>query len=1051
MNRFIILIVLIMFDWARAFPQSLPPYKNPSVIQINKLRARAVSISYPDEAMALQADRLASPRYQSLDGTWDFKWIKNPVLAPEDFHLPKKKLKDWSSIQVPSNWELEGYDKPWHRLTKQIWKESVAPPDIPDEYNSAGLYRKTFTLSPAWKGHQITLHIGAATSALYVYVNGEFVGYSEDDRLPAEFDITPYLKEGENLLAAKVVRFSDGSYIEDQDHWRMSGIHRSVYLEAAPKVQIFDFGVRTDLDEQYRDATLMIRPEIKVYGQESTGDWMLEAQLFDDQKKAVLDTALNIPVNRVLNERYPEIGNVPFGNLMSVKIDNPRKWSAEFPNLYTLVLYLKNEKGEIAETRSCRVGFREIELKDGKMLINGVPILLYGVNRHDWHPQKGKAITRESMRKDAEMMKKFNVNASRSAHYPNDPYWYELCDEYGIYVMDEANVESHGYGALFSNLPEWHQAFVDRGLRMVERDKNFPSIISWSLGNEAGFGPNHAAMAGWIKEFDPTRPIHSEGAQNIHGYRWPKPEPKDRVWTDMLSRMYRPNEDMIDLVVQSGDDRPVIWSEYAHSQGNSTGDMAGYWKVIRKYPRFLGGFVWDWKDQLIIRKRANGQEYYAHGQDFGQEQADLNPVQKGLIRADGEPKSGAWESKKVWQRMTIELVDWKDKKFLITNRHFRTKLNAFDWYWEITEDGEKILDGAFSVPDIEAGKKKEVTVPFLDFPVNAGKRYHLKISMRLSEDQLWAEKGYEMAWEQFLIPHASQRKRFMPVSDPLKPSIIGNEILVNGTNFSISFDRRSGRLEKYLLNGEELLFSSPTPNFWRPPTDNDLASGILDRQKVWKQATNIREIQIVDTLASNEGARIRVRYSFNENRISLTINYHILSSGIIKVDYHLQPAYDLPDLPRVGLMFFLPETYDQLKWFGRGPHESYFDKKTGAAFGQYQESVKEDFVHYVRPQESGNKTDVYWLELTNGNGKGLRVEALDTPLSISAWPYSQKNIDQAGRVEELTPAGFVTLNVDHKQMGVGGDNTWSLTARPHAPYRLPAAPYSYSFIIYPIQ
>jgi beta-galactosidase len=1052
MNKISLILFLMAGFWTKAHTQMLPPYQNPSVIQINKLPARAVSMSYPNEVLALQADRLASPRRLSLDGQWDFNWYKNPGLAPEDFFTSQFKIQDWSAINVPSNWELEGFGKPWHRLTHQVWEDTgVKAPFVPEDYNPVGLYRRSFEMPEEWSDMQITLHIGAATSALYVYVNGQFVGYSEDDRLPAEFDITPYLKEGENLVAAKVVRFSDGSYIEDQDHWRMSGIHRSVYLEAAPKAQIFDFGVRTDLDEQYEDATLMIRPEIKVYDNQSTEGWTLEAQLFDEDKAPVLDTALKIPVDKILNERWPVIGNVPFGNLMSVLVKNPKKWSAEYPHLYTLVLYLKNDQGAIAETRSCRVGFREVELVDGKMLVNGLPILLYGVNRHDWHPQKGKAITRESMRKDAEMMKKFNVNASRSAHYPNDPYWYELCDEYGIYVMDEANVESHGHGSIFSNLPEWHQAFVDRAIRMVERDKNFPSIFSWSLGNEAGFGPNHAAMAGWIREFDPTRPIHSEGAQSIYGYRWPKPEPKDREWTDFLSRMYRPNEDMIDLVVQSGDDRPVIWSEYAHSQGNSTGDMAGYWEVIRKYPRFLGGFVWDWKDQLVIRQRENGEEYYAHGEDFGQEQADLNPVQKGLIRADGEPKSGAWESKKVWQRMAVEVVDWEAKTFKIHNRHFRTNLNEFDWRWEITEDGEKIMEGSFDAPDVLAGQEKEISIPYRDFPVTTGPKYHLKVSMALAEAQPWAEKGYMMAWEQFLIPSGSQRFQFNGLSGKLQPVFQGNNIRIEGRNFSVTFDRRNGRIDQYILDGEELMFSSPTPNFWRPPTDNDLASGILDRQKIWKSASNIRTIKTVDTLSTQEGAGIVAHYSFDDAYTDLSIQYHIFSDGAIKVDYKLTPAFGLPDIPRVGLQFFLPEAFDRLKWFGRGPHESYADKKLGAAFGQYQQSAKEDFIYYVRPQESGNKTDVYWLEMTNEAGKGIRVQALDAPLSISAWPYTQKNIEEANRIEDLESADYITLNIDHQQMGVGGDNTWSLEARPHEPYRIQAKPYAYSFIIQPIQ
>ncbi|MEM7548574.1 MAG: glycoside hydrolase family 2 TIM barrel-domain containing protein [Bacteroidota bacterium] len=1018
---------------------NLRHWQNPEVVNVNKLPARATSISYPTKELAIAANRDDSPRKKMLNGSWQFKYYESPDQVPSDIEKFNFGGDKWDNIPVPANWELHGYGKPWHRLTHQIWeKKGVREPNIPKDYNPTGIYRKQINLPRDWKDHQITLHIGAASSALTLWVNGQYVGYSEDNRLPAEFDITPYLDGRQNTIVMQVSQWSDGSYLEDQDHWRMSGITRDIFLEAAPQVQLYDFAMRTELDEDYVDAELQIRPEIMLFEEVDTEGWMVQAELFDSDKQSVLDTILSIPVARILNELYPQIGNWPFENLMKVTVQNPKKWSAEYPNLYTLVLSLKDKNGKLVEARSTRIGFREIDISDGQFKVNGVPVLLYGVNRHDWDAKTAKAQNKEAMRRDAELMKQLNVNASRSSHYPNPPYWYELCDEYGIYVMDEANIESHGKGSLFSNTPAWHTTFLERGIRMVERDKNYPSIVSWSLGNEAGFGPNHAALSAWIKEFDPTRPIHAEGAQNIYGYNWPKPEPKDRIYTDFISRMYRPTEDMIDLVTKQDDNRPVIWCEYAHSQGNSTGDLEGYWAAIRKYPRFVGAYVWDWRDQLIEKKSTDGKVLWAHGEDFGQEQADLNPVQKGLITADGQVKSGGWQAKYVWQRVVITADTLSKGKLSVYNRHFRTNLNEYNIIWSIKADGELMAEGTAKNLNIKPNNSGKLDLDLPELDIEAGKRYYLKVAFVLKKDMPWAKKGFEVATEQFLWA-------YKPVNTSL-PNVEVSEttelfsLSANGTTASV--DKNTGLLKSLKTENVDYAQADLTPNFWRAPTDNDQASGIFDRQIVWKEASEKRKLVDLGTRGNTVQSVFKVAPGSE-----VTISYQMQTNGGLLVNYQLIPAADLPDIPRVGLQMQLPKSFDQLTWYGKGSHETYLDKKTGALTDQYSQSVKDDFVYYVRPQEGSNKTDVWWFELTDESGKGLRFEAIAQPLSVSAWPFAQAAIEKANRIEELAYGENITLNIDHIQMGVGGDNTWNLDARPHEPFRVPAKNYQYSFLI----
>ncbi|MEL6557474.1 MAG: glycoside hydrolase family 2 TIM barrel-domain containing protein [Bacteroidota bacterium] len=1043
--------VLLLLLWMSfvAFASLLPldtaaqnPWQKPEVVNVNKLPARATSISFTSEQLALEMNRDQSPRKKSLNGMWKFRYFEAPGQVPANFH--QRKQKNWQRLAVPANWELHGFGKPWQRLTHQIWEhKGVKQPNIPVDYNPTGCYRKELTLPENWDGMQITLHIGAASSVLSVWINGKYVGYSEDNRLPAEFDITPYLNGRKVIVSLQLSQWGDGSYLEDQDHWRMSGITREVYLEAAPKAQIYDFAVRTDLDEAYEDALLQIRPEIVNYGDQDISQWTLETSLFDKNQQMVLDSVVTIQVQKILKERHPVIGNRPFENLLNIPVKNPKKWSAEFPDLYSLVLALKDEKGRIVEARSSKVGFREIDISDGQFKVNGVPVLLYGVNRHDWDANTGKAVTKEAMRRDAELMKKLNVNASRSSHYPNPPYWYELCDEYGIYVMDEANIESHGTGSLLSNTPSWHNQFMERGIRMVERDKNYPSIVSWSLGNEAGFGPNHAAISAWIKEFDPTRPVHAEGAQNIYGYNWPKPEPKDRIYTDILSRMYRLTDDMIDLATQPGDSRPVIWCEYAHSQANSTGDLEGYWQAIRKYPRLVGGFIWDWRDQLVSKPSKDGKTLWKHGTDFGQKPEDLNPVQKGLISADGQIKSGGWQARHVWQR--IKVMREEDGSFTVENRHFRTNLNEYDAKWTIEKEGVEVVSGKIDPIVLGPGKQKKLQLNLPEIAIEAGKRYYLKISFHLKEDQLWASKGYEVAADQFLFDYQTPLEGW-GVYPPNSFEETEERVEISSGYTKVTFDKKSGFMTEYRVKDTKVFQRPLKPNFWRPATDNDLASGMPARLGQWKSLSD--SLILKSFIYDEKSNQVTSFYSDEANSLQILMKYWLIG-GEVRVSFQLIGKANLPNLPRVGMQVSVNQKLDQLKWFGRGPLETYADKKTGSFFGVYQQSVKADYTYYVRPQESSNKAEVWWAELLDDNGTGIRLEAEKETLSLSAWPFTAENIEKAQRIEDLKFSD-ITLNIDYKQMGVGGDNTWNRDAGPHKPFRIPAGNYEYIFTIKPI-
>ncbi len=1020
--------------------QKMPlDWENPAMFGQNKEPGHCTLMPYPDVPTALACRREASPYYQSLDGNWKFNWVRNPAERPLDFYQPNYDVSGWKEIPVPSNWQRHGYGQPIYLNIRYPYP--VDPPHIPHDYNPVGSYRRQFTVPSSWDGREVFLHFDGVKSAFYVWINGEMVGYSQDSMTPAEFNVTEYLQPGDNTVAVEVYRWSDGSYLEDQDMWRLSGIYRGVYLFAAPEVHIRDFFVRSTLDDLCENGILAIRPRLATYGDISTRGWTVQAQVHDAEQTAVLDEPLSIDVGRILNESYPQRDNVPFA-LLEATVPNPKKWSAEVPNLYTLVLTLHDRAGNVVEAESCRIGFRKVEIKAGQLMINGTSIKLFGVNRHEHDPDHGRAIPVSRMLQDIKLLKQNNINAVRTSHYPDNPVWYDLCDQYGIYLIDEANLETHGVGGLLSNDPSWHGAFVERAVRMVERDKNHPSIIFWSLGNESGCGPNHAAMAAWIHDYDPTRPIHYEGAVGT---------PKDPYYVDIISRMYARIHEIVAIATNPIDDRPMVLCEYAHAMGNSVGNLKEYWDAIRSHARLIGGFIWDWADQGLRERADDGSMFWAYGGDYGDNPNDGNFCCNGLVQPDRTPNPSLYEVKKVYQRIHVTPVDLEAGVVTVENEYDFMALDFVAGAWELTRDGAVIQQGELPPLTLAPKAKQNVTIPLQRPEPLAGAEYWLKVTFTLAQDTPWAEAGHVVAWDQLQVPVAVPA---LPVAElatmrPVELRQEANAYVVNGANFKITVGNGSGAIESLVFGRTELMAAPLVPNFWRVPIDNDNGNGMPRRQGVWRDAGPNRT---VESVAARQLAPQLVRVTaaatlpVGEGTRYLT-TYDIYGNGEILVEVSLRPSGEnIPDLPRLGMQMAVPAPFSTMSWFGRGPHESYWDRKTGQAVGLYSGPVEEQIHVYVRPQENGNKTDVRWMLLTDRRGAGLMAIGMPT-LDVSAWPFSMEDLEKATHINKLPRRDFVTVNLDYKQMGVGGDDSWG--ARTHPEYTLPARDYTYRFRLRP--
>jgi beta-galactosidase len=1038
------------------------PWEDPQVTSINRDAARATAYSFETLEDALSNDRSRSSRVMSLNGEWDFKFALKPADAPADFY--KSKVQGWDKIEVPSNWEMKGYDIPIYKSAVYPFRP-VNPPYVPADYNAVGSYQRSFFIPEKWETMNITLHFGGVSSAFKIWVNGKFLGYGEDSCLPSEFNVTPYLQKGENIVSVQVIRWSDGSYLEDQDHWRMSGIQREVLLLAEPKLRIADFFYQTKLDRNYIDAIFSLRPRIENLTGDTVKGYILKVQLYDAHNQPVFPKVLNKPVEEMINESYPRLDNVKFG-MFEATVKNPAKWSDEDPNLYTLVLSLEDSLGNIQEIKSCKVGFRSIEFSktDSKLLINGKVTYLYGVNRHDHDPEKGKALSRDDIRRDVQQIKQFNLNCIRTSHYPNDPFFYDLCDEYGILVIDEANYETHGVGGMLSNDTRWTNAFMERIDRMVLRDKNHPSVIIWSLGNEAGRGPNNAAMAGWVHDFDITRPVHYEPAQGspkLEGYippgdpGYPKDHPHriqmplDQYYVDIVSRMY-PDLHTSDLLLnQKGDNRPIFYCEYSHSMGNSTGNLKEFWDIFRSSPRLIGGCIWEFKDQGLYKTDSVGKRFLAYGGDFGEKYFNDFTI-KGIVQADGTPHAAIYECKRVFQPVESELVDLPEGLVRIHNRHASKSLSGYNIKLKVLENGVEILNMAIPSIMLNAGKDTVISVLSILPKLKNGKEYFLNISFSLKNNLVWAGAGHEIASSQFALSGlpVSESAKFTDGKLAIRKE--SNFYIVSGKAFQLTFNEKNGALSSYITNGKENIFSPLLPNFTRPLTDND--------RRGWKANVILKEwydskpqpVSFSIDKGSSGLVKAESVYELIDRKAKVQVSYTINIKGVVKVDYRLIVSGVLPDIPKVGMTCGIADDYRQITWYGRGLYENYIDRRYGSDVGIYSLPIAQFMEPYVKPQENGNRTDVRWMFLSDKNQHGMLIVA-DSLLSMNAWPYTEAAYNAGKHINELKETGYITLNIDLIQMGVGGNDSWSEVAQPIEKYRVKAKACSYRFYLYPVR
>ncbi len=1011
-----------------------PAWEDETVYSINEQPYRTASVPFAVREMALQGDRTKSRFYQSLNGHWKFRWSPNPDSRPQDFFQPQTDVTEWQTIPVPSNWQLHGYGTPLYSNVNYPFKKD--PPRVtsepPSEFtnhsarNPVGSYRRTFRVPGAWQGRNIFLQFDGVDSACYVWVNGKQVGYSEDSRTPALFDVTKQVREGDNTLAVEVYRYSDGSYLEDQDFWRLSGIFRDVFLWSTAETTIQDYTVRTDLDEQYRDATLSVEIQVQNNSDENR-TCSVEVELIDENGEQAL-------------EPTPLIGNeVPAGDLkklaLTVPVPNPAKWSAELPHLYRLVLTL-HEGDELVEVQTCRVGFREVEIREELLRVNGEAIYLKGVNRHEHDPRTGHTISEESMVRDIRLMKQFNINAVRTSHYPAASRFYELCDEYGLYVIDEANIESHGMGygpESLAHFESWGPAHLARVQAMIERDKNHPSVIIWSMGNEAGNGVNFMKCYDWMKARDPSRPVQYERAEfNARN-------------TDIRCPMYARISQIVDYAA-GNPDRPLILCEYAHAMGNSVGNLQDYWDAIEKYPHLQGGFIWDWVDQGLYKKNNDGTEFFAYGGDFGDKPNDGDFCINGLVSPDRKPNPHLWEVKKVYQHIETEATDLQRGKLRVRNGYYFTNLNEFEATWVLRRDGEKVAAGSLGQLDVPPQSEQSVTV---DLPKRDDvAEYLLTLQFHLPSEARWAEAGHIVAWDQFTLSESPSAEKPSAAQATIEQN--ENQYLIRWGKATAAIDRERGALQSYQPRGKELLVEPLVPNFWKRPNNNQWGSQFPERHAVWRGAGETLQLSEILSKTNNDFQSLEGEYKFAELDAKYQLRYTFESEGRIRVSARYTPGNNLEaaTLPRFGMKLAIPKQYNGVTWYGRGPHETYWDRKTGGEIGIYRDTV-DDWNHpYLRSQDVGNRTDVRWAVFVDEAGKGFKVVGAK-PLSVSAWPFSLVDLEAARHPHELPRRDFNVVHIDDKLHGVGGDDSWG--ARTHPEYTLPSdETHEVEFVLMPV-
>ncbi|GAA0365214.1 glycoside hydrolase family 2 TIM barrel-domain containing protein [Alkalibacterium iburiense] len=1007
---------------------------NPDIFHLNRRDPYATSIPYASvEEAKVGSD---SPFVRSLNGEWAFKWVKNPDSRDTDFYKAEVSVDDWDTISVPSHWQFEGYDYPQYTNVTYPWVEhdDIKPPFAPTNYNPVGQYAKTVHLEKEWVDSPLYIHFAGVEAAFYIWVNGDLVGYSEDTFTASEFDLSPYVKEGDNKIAVEVYRWADASWLEDQDFWRLSGIFRDVYLYRTPLIHVNDIGIQTLLDDDYRDAELVV--DLKLENNFQV-DW-------EGQVSIVLEDAEGQSIS--LENETEELSS----DALTLKntIKNPKKWSAEHPYLYTLFILHKDAEENVLEVHKQSVGFRRFELKDGLMKINGERIVFKGVNRHEWAAERGRSVTKEDMVKDVELMKQYNVNAVRTSHYPNDPYWYELCNIYGLYVIDEMNLETHGtwyYGQkeleernVPGDRPEWTANLLDRAQNMYERDKNHPSIVIWSLGNESFGGENFLTLYDYFKETDPTRLVHYEG---VFHYR------KSEAASDIESTMYIPPKLVEQYALQATEGtKPYIICEFSHAMGNSLGNFYQYTELFDKYPILQGGFIWDWKDQAIARTSEDGKDYLAYGGDFGESPHDGNFSGDGMIFADGTVSPKMPEMKRCYQNAEFKAVDLLNGQIEVENKNLFINLSHYDLQWTVELNGERVSEGTVDSLDVAPLSKKEITLDY-SLPERSTLEDVAILTIQLVEKEatLYADKGHEVAFEQFVLPAKvkvnSQKEEASVVWEISQE----NGLTVSAENTSFGFDSETGLLASIKVGEEEMVLSPLEPNFWRAMTDNDQGSQLDKRSAIWRDAQDKRVW--IGSDVSHQGDTVKVVTEFlypQLKDLTVVLSYTFLANGSLRVDYSFSPLKPLPEVPEIGLRMSLDPSFKQLEWFGKGPFETYMDRQTGAKIGLHSSTVEDQFVPYLRPQEHGNHVGTRWVTVSNKE-KGLKVTG-HPQVEFNASAYTFEELESVDYAYKLPESNQTVLRINLAQMGVGGNDSWSQETQPE--FLLHATrSYQYAFTI----
>lgn len=1005
-------------------------WQDPNVNEINRAPMHTNYFAYKNENSALKGCKESSENFMTLNGSWKFNWVKNADMRPTDFFQVNFNDKGWNELKVPGLWELNGYGDPIYVNVGYPWRSQFQnnPPEVPTVNNNVGSYRKEITVPADWKGKEIFAHFGSVTSNMYLWVNGQFVGYSEDSKLEAEFNLTKYLKPGKNLIAFQVFRWSDGTYLEDQDFIRLSGVGRDCYLYTRNPKYIQDIRVTSDMDAQYKDATLNVALNLKGAG-------TVDLKLLDCGGKEMASSSVK--------------GSGKLSTDMAIA--NPKKWTAETPTLYTLIATLK-DGSNVTEVIPVKVGFRKIELKNAQILVNGQPVLFKGANRHEVDPDGGYIISPERMVQDIKRMKELNLNAVRTCHYPDNNLWYELCDKYGIYVVAEANVESHGMGygdKTLAKNPLFAKAHLERNQRNVQRGYNHPSIIFWSLGNEAGFGPNFEACYTWIKNEDKTRAVQYEQAST-------------NEFTDIYCPMYCDYKGSEEYC--KGDvNKPLIQCEYAHAMGNSQGGFKEYWDIIRKYPKYQGGFIWDFVDQSIRWKSKDGVPFYAYGGDWNRYDAsDNNFMDNGLISPDRNLNPHAHEVGHIYQSIWVTPVDLANGTINVYNENFFRDLSAYYGEWELLADGKVLQTGMIKDLEVAPQQTRSIKLEYCTDGICKDKELLLNVTFKLKKAEQLLPAGYAVAKNQLTIRPYEAKKLDLQNKKQINLAVIAptiqdndiNYLIVVGENFRIDFNKRDGYLSRYEVNGMPMLKDDGklTPNFWRAPTDNDMGANLQRKYAAWKEPG--LKLTALTSLAENEMVTVRAQYTMESVKAKLYMTYTINNEGAIKVTQKMEAdkSAEIADMFRFGLQMQMPKDLQQINYYGRGPIENYSDRNNSTDLGQYAQTVCEQFYSYIRPQENGNKTDIRWWKQTNKGGNGLLFVS-DAPFSASALHYSICSLDDGEQKDQrhsefVKPINYTNMCIDKAQMGLGCINSWGQL--PLEQYRLHYGDYEFSFIMQPI-